>query len=96
MWQVCVGTGSCAENIPWPNHLAPRLALQLQIATRMVVMVMGVENVGESPAPAFQGGKVRRRIWCVDSRSSPSGWVVNQIPVVVAQARELLHLKIKS
>jgi hypothetical protein len=75
-----------------PDNLAIRLGLELEIAARVIGMMVRVEYVCEPPALLGKGRTDRARRRRIDRRREIVLHIVNEVTVVIAQARKHLNL----
>jgi hypothetical protein len=78
--------------IPWTDDLASCFSLQLQVSSSMIMVVMRVENVGQLPALLFKNRKIRGCIRGIDGSRCSRGRIMDQVTIIVTEARELLNL----
>ena len=71
------------------DNLTAGLFLDLKIIAGMVKMMMRVPNMAQRPAPRVKCGQNRAGFGRVDTSRLPALGVVNQIAVIVTQARKL-------
>ena len=77
-----------------PTMMQPVAAFSRLIASGVVAMVMGDEDMGERPARPLERRKHGIRVWSVDRGRCPGVWIVDQHAVVVAARRELVNFKL--
>ena len=75
------------------NNSAVPLLLELEIASGVVKVVMGIENVGQFPSSIGERAIDRSRIRRIDCPGQPGLGIVNEKPIVVRQARDLNDLQ---
>ena len=68
--------------------------LQFEIAAGMVVVVMGVEDMGELQAEAVERGRHRRRHRGIDRGHGPAFGLAQQVDVIVPQHRDLADFQL--
>ena len=71
------------------DNLTAGLFLDLKIIAGMVKMMMRVPNMAQRPAPRVKCGQNRAGFGRVDTSRLPALGVVNQIAIIVTQARKL-------
>src|SRR5262249_18012516 len=88
-----VNSGNFCRFGAWANNLAPGPFLDRKVSAGMIEVMMRVENMRQ--APALLAGLIEnaRRIGSIDCRGLPGGPVVNEIAVIVFEARKLVNLE---
>ena len=66
-----VDAGNAVRIIAVPDDDTAGRALELQIAANVIVVMVGVENVGEAPAETFESGKNRFGDGRIDRGAAP-------------------------
>ena len=89
-----VDAGNARRFAPRPDDRAAGLVLQRNITSGVVSVMMGVEYMGQFPAFGGQGLTHRRSVRRIDGGCQSSVRVVNEHAVVVAEAGELVDLKV--
>mmetsp|Transcript_39671 Transcript_39671/g.91686 ORF Transcript_39671/g.91686 Transcript_39671/m.91686 type:complete len:212 (+) Transcript_39671:293-928(+) len=69
-----------------------KLSLEIQITSHMVTVIVGVQDVGQCPPPASHRACNRPSLWSVHGDGCSRAFVVNHRAIVVAEARNQLHL----